>query len=685
MRLNAQRLLVISGAILFALSLSAAPAKGTHPFSVMDMLAMKRLSDPQLSPDGKWVAFVVRTTDLAANKGVRDVWLVGSDGSGLRQLTTDPANDDTPRWSTDGSLYFLSARGGSSQVWKKSLTDGKELQVTRLPLDVANLMVSPDGSKLVFSLDVFPDGKTLSDTTTRLEKIAKQQSTGRIFDTIFIRHWDTWSDGRRTHLFVLPSSGAGEPVDLMAGFDADTPSKPFGGTEEFTFTPDGKSIVFSMRDAGPSEPWSTNFDLYVAPLDGRSKPVNLTAENKAWDTQPAFSPDGKTLAWLAMERPGFEADRFRIMVRSWPDGQSRALTQSWDRSPSSLTWSPDGRSLYASAPNLGQESLFAVDARTGAAKVIAEKGTVHSPVAAGGRVFYLLESLTHPAELYSVKADGTGAKQLTDINHDEVAAARMGNPEQFTFKGANEDTVYVYVVKPIDCDPSRKYPVAFLIHGGPQGSFGNDFHYRWNPQAYAGRGYATVAVDFHGSTGYGQDFQDAIRGDWGGKPFVDLQKGLTAALARYPWMDDKRVSALGASYGGYMINWIAGNWPDRFRSLVVHDGNLDERMAYYATEELWFPEWEHRGTPWENPESYEKQNPINFVKNWKTPTLVIHSANDYRVVVEQGIATFTALQRKGIPSKFLYFPDENHWIQKPANSILWHNTVLDWLDQWTKK
>jgi dipeptidyl aminopeptidase/acylaminoacyl peptidase len=290
-----------------------------------------------------------------------------------------------------------------------------------------------------------------------------------------------------------------------------------------------------------------------------------------------------------------------------------------------------------------------------------------------------------PAELYTVRADGRDVTRVTGINDERMAAIRMGEPEQFSFKGANGNTVYAWIVRPVDFDPARKYPVAFLIHGGPQGSWANDFHYRWNPQAYAGRGYAAVMIDFHGSTGYGQAFTDAINGDWGGKPLEDLQKGLDAALERYPWMDGSRVAALGASYGGYMINWIAGKWPDRFKCLVVHDGNLDERFAYFATEELWFPEWEHGGTPWDNPQGYAKDNPVDFVKNWKTPTLVIHGGKDYRVVDTGGFATFTALQRMGVASKFLYFPDENHWVLKPANSILWHDTVLDWLDLWTQR
>ncbi len=397
-----------------------------------------------------------------------------------------------------------------------------------------------------------------------------------------------------------------------------------------------------------------------------------------------FSPDGKTLAYLAMARPGYESDRFRVILQPWPNGKPRVLTESWDYSPSSLCFSSDGKTLYTTATNLGQHSLFAIDTKTGDGRVVVKDGTIISPAVSGDRIVYAMNNLKSCTELYSTDSAGKDVKKLTDINAQKLAAARMGDYEQFTFPGWNTETVYCYVVKPIDFDAKKKYPIAFLIHGGPQGSFGNTFHYRWNPQVYAAAGYAAVMVDFHGSTGYGQAFCDSIRGDWGGKPLVDLQKGLEAALKRYPWMDGDRVGALGASFGGYMINWIEGNWPDRFKCLGNHDGNLCERMAYYDTEELWFPEWDHMGTPWDHPENYEKHNPINYVKNWKTPMLVIHGANDYRVVDTQGLGTFNALQRRGIPSKLLYFPDENHWVLKPNNSILWHETVLAWLDQWTR-
>lgn len=687
----------------FAASASRS-TRETHPFSVHDMLAMERISDPQVSPDGEWIVFDKKVIDLEENKGRSDLWLVRVEGTGLRRLTSHPAGSTNPRWAPDGrSVWFLSSRTDKTQVWCIPVDGGEAEQVTDEPLDVGNLVLSPDGRHIAFTIEVFPDC-TPGETKERLEEKEKTKASGQVYERLFIRHWDTWKDGGRSHLFVMPIAGAagdesvctdrsaGEAVDVTKAMDADVPSKPFGGPEEITFAPDGKSVVFAARDAGREEAWSTQCDLFEVPADGSSEPRCLTEGNKAWITNPVFSPDGKTLAYLAMSRPGCESDRLRIVLRPWPEGEPRVLTKAWDRSPATIVWSTDGRTLYTVADNIGQRSLFAVDVDAAQVRTLVREGKVDSPVVAAAagrspdeRVIYGLCHHHSPVKLYSVKPDGTDVRAITNVNAKCLASVRMGESEQFSFAGWNDEAVYAYALKPVDFDSSKKYPVAFLIHGGPQGSFGNDFHYRWNPQAYAGAGYAVVMVDFHGSTGYGQAFTDSIADDWGGKPLVDLQRGLAAALKRYPWMDGDRVAALGASFGGYMVNWIAGRWPDRFRCLVNHDGNLDERLAYYDTEELWFPEWDHRGTPWDNPEGYQKHNPIECVKNWKTPMLVIHGARDFRVVDTQGISTFTALQRRGIPSKLLYFPDENHWVLKPSNSVQWHETVLAWLDRWTKE
>ena len=524
--------LIATAAICF--SSVPASAQETHPFSVHDMLAMDRISGPEVSPDGRWIVFVLSQTDLEANRSRTDLWLVGVDGEGLVRLTSHEASDFNPRWSADGkSLFFLSTRSGSSQVWRLPIGGGEAIQVTDQPLDVGNLVLSRDGAQMAFSMEVFPDCSDVECSVKRIEERQKTKASGLLYDNIFVRHWDTWKDGRRSHLFVM-SIEEGEAIDVTSGMDADIPSKPFGGPEEITFTPDSRSLVFAARDVGDEEPWSVDFDLYVVPADGSSTPRCLTEANEAWDTHPVFSPDGKTLAYMAMSRPRFEADRFRIVLKQWPDGEPKVLTEDWDRSAGTILWSADGRAIYTTAANVGQTSLFAIDTTSGDVRTLVKEGTIRSPGLADDRLIFGMSHLRSPVELYSFQADDSSLSAITHINAEKVAAARMGEPEQFSFKGWNDETVYTTIVKPVDFDATKKYPVAFLIHGGPQGSFGNNFHYRWNPQAYAGAGYAAVMVDFHGSVGYGQAFTDSITGDWGGKPLMDLVKGLEATLERYP-------------------------------------------------------------------------------------------------------------------------------------------------------
>ncbi len=676
--------------ILFALAAApavapAAPAK-PRAYTVNDQVNLRRLLAFALSPDGTKVVLTVRATDYEANKGRVDLWAMRADGTELRPLTSHPAPDSDAVFAPDGkSIYFLSGRNETTQIFNLSLEGGEPVAVTKSPVDVNAFNLSNDGKTLVFAAEVFPDcadADTLACTEKRLAEAAKKKTTGKLYDHLMFRHWDTWADGRFSHLFVQSVAG-GPAKDLMPKMAADSPVKPFGGNEQFAFSPDAKQVVFTARDVGREEAWSTDLDLFAVPTDGKAAPKKLTATNRATDTNPAFSPDGKTLAYLAMERPGYEADKLTVILRTVADGKERKLTEAWDHSPDTMQWSPDGKSLYVTAWDTGQAGLFSIDVASGKVTLLANPGHVTATGTGGGQLFFIADSLRGPAELYLL-ADGK-SKQLTKLNEEAMKGVKLGEPEQFSFAGWNGEKVYGYLVKPVDFDAKKKYPIAFLIHGGPQGSFGNDWHYRWNPQVYAGHGYAAVMIDFHGSTGYGQAFTDAIRGDWGGKPLEDLQKGLAAALEKYPFLDKSRACALGASYGGFMINWIAGVWNEPWKCLITHDGNLDETFAYYATEELWFPEWEHLGTPWANPEGYTKVNPAEFVKDWKTPMLIIHGMKDYRIAYSQGISTFTACQRKGIPSKLLLFPDENHWILKPANTLQWHETVLGWLDQWLKR
>jgi dipeptidyl aminopeptidase/acylaminoacyl peptidase len=674
--------------IVFALLLVAAVASAQQsPFTVHDMVAMQRVADPQPSPDGSRTAFVVTTMDLEANKGRRDIWMAATDGSGAHRLTTDAGNDWSPRWQGEGTLYFISSRSGSAQIWRWNFAAGAAERVTDLPLDISDLAVGPTGKALYVGLSVFPDcDDSIPCTVKRLEEREAEKASGLIFDQVFVRHWDTWKDGRRNHVFRIPIDGgkAGTAVDLMSGVDGDCPTIPWGGDGDYTVSPDGKWLVYTAKVVnGSEEVWSTDWDLWAVPTDGSQPARCLTEDNEAWDTSPAFSPDGNELAYLAMARPGYEADRYRVMVMDWASGEAHNLSERWDRSPRSLVWSPDGSALYASADNVGNHSIFSIDPSDGMVSALLTRHTNSSPQPlADGRLLFARDSLVSPVELYVLPAGGGEPKQITHLNDQRLAGIAFGKYKQFSFPGANSDEVFGYLIYPVDYDPKQTYPLAFLIHGGPQGSFDDHWHYRWNPQIYAGHGYATVMIDFHGSTGYGQDFTDAINGDWGGAPFVDLMKGLDHVLSRHPWIDSERMAAAGASFGGYMINWVQGH-TDRFKALVCHDGNLDELMAYFDTEELWFPEWDHGGTPWTNPEGYRKHSPVNFVQNWKTPELVIHGALDYRVVDTQGLATFNALQRLGVPSRLLYYPDENHWVLKPVNSIQWHNVVLDWMDTWT--
>ncbi len=673
-------LLVLAGAAAAPLR---AQATARHPFTVDDMLAMERISDPQPSPDGKWVAFTLRTTDLAANRGRTDLWIAATDGSSTRRLTEHPDADSHPRWMPDGSaIAFLSSRGGSSQIWTIAPKGGEAKPLSSFPVDVGGFAIARDGKRFAVALEVYPDAKTLEETAARDAARAKDPVKALAYDTLLFRHWDSWEDGKRSHVFAWEPGSETPPVDVMPGMDADCPTRPFGGSEDFTWFPGGTVVCLAAKPAGRDAAWSTNVDLWMAMGDASLPMESLTKENRALDGSPVFSPDGQTLAYLAMDRPGYESDKQTIVLAK-EEGAPRRLTEGWDRSAQGIEWSRDGKTIYTSATHLGNVGIFAIDVASGRVTPLATKGTNESPRVAGDRIVYLHDDLGSPAEIWSMKPDGSDAKPVTRVNADRVAGIEWGAWEQFSFPGWNGETVHGFVVKPAGHVEGRKAPVAFLIHGGPQGSFGDHFHYRWNPQAYAGAGFAAVFIDFHGSTGYGQAFTDSIRGDWGGKPYEDLMKGLDFALAKYPFLDGDRVVALGASFGGYMINWINGQ-TDRFKALVCHDGNLDERMAYFDTEELWFPEWDHVGTPWENPGGYAKHNPIDHVSKWKTPTLVIHGALDYRVVDTQGLSTFTALQRRGVPSRLLYFPDENHWVLKPHNSRRWHHEVLAWISRYAQ-
>jgi dipeptidyl aminopeptidase/acylaminoacyl peptidase len=656
-----------------------------RPLTIDDVVSFARIGSADVSPDGHWLVWDQRETDLAANRGRTDVWRLDltRKGAAPEKLVADPSvNESSPTFSPDGRwVYFLSDKGGHGNVWRVAATGGAASAVT-IDQDIGGFRLSPAGDRLVVWADRPVGARTLADT-----KPATTDSNARVYDQLFVRHWDTWADGQRSQLFVLAIKdgvAAGSGVALTGGLVGDTPSKPFGDGSEIAWSRDGRTVYFALREAGRIESLSTNLDIFSVAADGSSVPANLTAGNKATDSLPTISPDGRWLAYAAMKRPGYESDRMVLQLRDLTTGTVRALTDDWDRSVGSITWAQDGKTIYVTAQDVGDDAIFAIDVASGKATRLTGDGSAASVLATAKGVIFTLNSLTAPSDFYMLPAKGRARPvRLTEVNRQRLAGIDMPTIDHFSFAGANGDTVWGYAVKPAGLAKGAKVPVAFLIHGGPQGSFGNSWSYRWNPAIFAGAGYGAVMIDFHGSTGYGQAFTDAINRDWGGKPFEDLKLGLAAATARYGWLDRSKACAAGGSYGGYMVNWIAGNWPDGFRCLITHDGVFDARAMAYETEELWFDEWEHGGPYFEKSAEYEKWNPVQHVDQWKTPMLIIHGEKDFRIPDTQGLGAFTALQRRDIPSRLVIFPDENHWVLKPKNSKLWYHQVLGWMDKWT--
>jgi acylaminoacyl-peptidase len=697
------RFLAVSVAALALTASLAAPA-AARPFNQRDLVALDRVGDPRISPDGRWVIYDLATLNAKGTGRSHALMLASADGKGAPTKLAEGVS--SARWAPDGRrILFIKGVDGVDQVWASPFItptpapDAKKADlapawiamdakpITRAPSDVGSFKIAPDGKTLVISMAVIPGMETPAQIKQAQDEKAAKLSSGTLYDHIFVRHWDTWDDHTKNHLFALTigddGQATGTPVPLMKGFDGDAPSKPFGGDDDYTITPDSKAVVFSARLAGKSEPWSTNFDLWSVPLDGSTPPHDFTAENKAWDAAPAFSADGKLAAHRAMKRPGFEADRFGVIVYDDATKKSREIDPHWDRSADQIAFSGDGKSLYVEAVDTQTVRLFQMDVATGAVKGLTDGGHIGAfDVAhtADGDVMTLTwDKMNSPPQVY-VMRPGQHPVQITRVGETALKGVEMSPYESFTFTGWNKETVHGWIVKPNGWKPGQKFPTVMLIHGGPQGSWEDSWSTRWNPQVWAGWGYGVVMIDFHGSTGYGQAFTDAISGHWGDRPLEDLKKGWAAALTKANWIDSSKACAAGASYGGFMTYWIAGVWNQPWKCLIDHDGVFNNVSMGYETEELWFSEWENgHTTVWRNPAAYEKFNPVDHVKDWTKPMLVIHSDKDYRIPVTQGIGAFTALQRKGIESEFLRFPDENHWVLKPQNSIQWHDTVQDWL------
>ena len=667
--------------LIAGLLLAAATPALARQLTIDDVASLSRVGTPTASRDGHWLVWAQRETDLDANRGRYDLWRLDltRPGASPVKLVADPqVNENDPQ--IVGTTVYYSA---DDAIWSVPVTGGTPRRLTSFKGGFNGFKVAPTADRLAVWADRRSGAPSLEPAMVKKDAHAGE---ARTYDQLFVRHWDSWADGTRSQLFVLPltsTAATGNGVPIVGALVGDTPSKPFGGPEEIAWSPDGKTLYFAMREAGRIESLSTNLDIFSAPADGSRPPVNLTDANDATDNQPTVSPDGGKLAYFAMRRPGFEADRQVLTIRDLATGQLTALTGRWDRSVGSIAWTPDSRSLLVTAEDTQENPLWRVDATTGKVTRLTQAGNVSSVTIVPGGAIVSINSLTAPDDFYRVT--GAGAPQrLTSVNAAKLAGIDMPTVDRFSFKGANNDIVWGYAVKPYGS--TGKVPVAYMVHGGPQGSSNNSWSYRWNPAVFAGAGYGLVTVDFHGSTGYGQPVTDAISNNWGGWPLEDLQKGLKAATDKYAWLDGDNACALGASYGGYMMNWIEGKWPDRFKCIVQHDGVFDARAMAYETEELWFDEWEHGGKAYyEDPQAFEKWNPVNYVDRWKTPMLVITGEKDFRIPYTQGIAAFTALQRRGIPSRLVVNPNENLWVLRPNNSRQWYREVLGWMDRWTGK
>jgi len=675
-----KRLRVVLGAATCVAALGFPLAsQDRHPMNFDDLISLARLADPQISPDGRYVAFAATRYDLARNAGDSDIWRIPLAGGPPEQLTRSEKRDNNPRWSPDGkTIAFISSREGGPQIWLMDAAGGAQRKLTSISTGADGVIWSPDGRYLAFTSEVFPDCPDDACNRKRNEAAEASKVKAKILERLLYRHWDSWKDGKRTHIFVVPAAG-GTPRDLTPG-DYDAPPFSLGGPADYDFSPDGRELCFA-RNTDKMEATSTNVDLWTVPVEG-GPPVRITS-NPAYDGSPLYSPDGRYIAYRAQRRAGFESDRFEIMLYDRSARTSRSLTESLDRSVDALAWAPDSRALYFTAGDEAYMSIFRVTLDGVVARIIDKTWNGDVQVSPDGRTLvFLRQSMSSPAEIYRADADGRNVAALTAVNREVLSEIDFGAPESIVYQGSGGTPVQAWILKPPRFSPDRKYPAVVLIHGGPQGVWSDSFSYRWNYQMFAARGYVVFAPNPRGSTGFGQKFTDEISGDWGGKVYEDIMQGVDY-LARLPYVDGTRLAAAGASYGGYMINWLEGH-TDRFRCLVSHDGVYNTTSMFGATEELWFPLWEFRGTPWSNRELYERWSPSNYVTNFKTPMLVIHGELDYRVPVTQGFELFTALQLMQVPSKLLYFPDEGHWVLKPQNSRLWYETVLDWIDRWTR-
>lgn len=671
-------MVLLTAALLFA--------QTRQPMQIEDLFRAKRVSDPQLSPDGKTVAFVLSVVNKEANTSNSDIWLIPAGGGEAKQLTNSPKADFHPRWSPDGkTIAFQSNRNGSMQIYRIDVASGNTTQLTNIFSEAGSAVWSPDGKKLAFVSAVYPEFSALpyseadAMNKAKTDSLEKSKVKARVLTKLLYRHWDSWVDGKRQHLFVLNADGT-NPRNVTPGDrDAVPTSSTFSAGDDFDFSPDGKELAYTATPVPVhDESWSTNHDIYIVNLENGTR-TQLTT-NPAADGFPRYSPDGKYLAYRAQSRPGFEADRWQLMLVDRSTGKIKSLTSAFDSNVGSPVWSRDSKMLYFDAEEKANTPIWSVTLDGKISKIINSATNSDINSSADGSLFiFSHQTLSRPAEIYSADAQGE-LKPLTHCNDALFSHIEYSDPEYVWFEGANKAKVQMWIFKPPFFDAKKKYPLVYMIHGGPQGAWGNSWSYRWNPQLWAAQGYVVACPNPRGSTGFGQKFTDEISRDWGGKVYTDIMNGL-ASMENQPYINTKNMAAAGASYGGYMMNWLNGH-TDKFKTIICHDGVYNFYSMYGATEETWFDEWEH-GIPWET-KDYDKFSPHKYAQNFKTPTLIIHNELDFRVPVGEGLQLFTTLQRKGIPSKLLYFPDEGHWVLKPQNSELWHKTVFEWLAEYLK-
>jgi dipeptidyl aminopeptidase/acylaminoacyl peptidase len=678
-----KRLLSSIAIILLVLTPVAAQVyqKPLKPFTIDELLQVRRVGEPQLSPDGRWIAYTIADTDKAANRRTTQIYLTSSQGGDPRQLTNEKQSSSSPRWSPDGKrLAFVSA----SQIWAVDIAEtgaSAPKQITSISTGADGHVWSQDGRYLAFTSDVFPDCRDDECNKKRDQEASESKVKAKVTDRLLYRHWTSWKEGRRTHVFVVASEG-GQARDMTPG-DYDAPPFSLGGPADYSFSPDSSEIAFA-RNTDKVEATSTNGDIFIAPVAG-GEARRITGSNPGNDLSPMYSPDGRFIAYRAQLKAGFESDRWRLMLYDRKTSQSRSVTDSLDSSVESFTFSRDGQKILFAASERGRQPIYEMGVSGGQIKKLISEGFNDDiQLSADGKTLvFTRNSLARPVEIFVATSAGSNVTQITRTNDIFINQYQLKPAEEVTWSGAGGASVHGFITKPASFVETKRYPLIVLIHGGPQGAWNDAWSYRWNPQVFASAGYVVFMPNPRGSTGYGQKFTDEISGDWAGKVYTDLMNGV-AHVASMPYIDKERIGAAGGSYGGYMVNWIEGHNDDprvKFKALVSHAGVYNLTSMYGATEELWFPEWEFKGTPWTNPDMYTRWSPHMHVKNFKTPLLVVHGELDYRVPVTEGLQLFTALQRQGVESKLLYYPDEGHWILKPQNSELWYDTVLGWFNK----